>query len=62
MHPFTERLAQRIKDPQPETIADSLGDAGKIMRLWCFFKGDPGGSGVVGPFSEQALPLTITEP
>lgn len=62
MHPFTERLAQRIKDPQPDTIADSLGEAGETMHMWCFFNGDPGGTAVVGPFSEHALPLTITAP
>jgi hypothetical protein len=53
MHPFTERLALRIEDPRSETITDSLGDAGEIMRMWRFFDGDPGGSAVVGPFSEQ---------
>ena len=54
MHAFTQRLAQRIEQPQPETIADSLTDAGEIMRMWRFFGGDPGGSAVVGPFSEEA--------
>src|SRR5713101_4761140 len=54
MHAFTQRLAQRIEQPQAETIADSLVDAGEIMRMWRFFGGDPGGSAVVGPFSEQA--------
>src|SRR5882672_598352 len=53
MHAFTERLAQRIENLQPETIADSLGDAAEIMRMWRFFGGDPSGSAVVGPFSEQ---------
>ena len=53
MHAFTQRLAQRIEQPQPETIADSLIDAGEIMRMWRFFGGDPGGSAVVGPFSEE---------
>jgi hypothetical protein len=54
MHAFTQRLAQRIELPQPETISDSLIDAGEIMRMWRFFAGDPGGSAVVGPFSEEA--------
>lgn len=54
MHAFTERLAQRIEQPQPDMIADSLIDAGEIMRMWRFFAGDPGGSAVVGPFSEEA--------
>lgn len=53
MHAFTQRLAQRIEQPQPETIADSLVDAGEIMRMWRFFGGDPGGAAVVGPISEQ---------
>jgi hypothetical protein len=53
MHGFTQRLAQRIEEAQAETIADSLVDAGEIMRMWRFFGGDPGGSAVVGPFSEQ---------
>src|SRR3954467_11275411 len=53
MHAFTQQLAQRIEQPQPETIADSLTDAGEIMRMWRFFAGDPGGSAVVGPFSAQ---------
>jgi hypothetical protein len=53
MHAFTQRLAQRIEQPQEETIADSLVDAGEIMRMWRFFGGDPAGSAVVGPFSEQ---------
>jgi hypothetical protein len=53
MHAFTQRLAQRIEHPQPDTIADSLIDAGEIMRMWCFFGGDPGGSAIVGPFSEK---------
>ena len=52
MHPFTQRLAQRIEQPQPDTIADSLVDTGEMMRMWRFFGGDPGGSAVVGPFSE----------
>lgn len=38
----------------PETVADSLVDAGEIMRMWRFFGGDPGGSAVVGPFSDRA--------
>jgi len=54
MHAFTQRLAQRIEQPQQETIADSLVDAGEIMRMWRFFGGDPGGSAVVGPLSEQS--------
>ena len=53
MHAFTQRLAQRIEHPQSETIADSLRDAGEIMRMWRFFSGDPGGSAVIGPFSEE---------
>src|SRR3954447_20115291 len=53
MHAFTQRLAERIEQPQLETIADSLIDAGEIMRMWRFFDGDPGGSAVVGPFSEE---------
>jgi len=52
MHDFIQRLAQRIEEPQPETIADSLGDAAEIMRMWRLFGGDPGGSAVAGPFSE----------
>lgn len=54
MHAFTKRLAERIERPQSNTIADSLVDAGEIMRMWRFFDGDPSGSAVVGPFSEQA--------
>jgi hypothetical protein len=54
MHAFTERLAQRIEQPQPDTIENSLVDAGEIMRMWRFFNGDPGGSAVVGPFSDEA--------
>jgi len=54
MHAFTQRLAQRIEQSQPETIENSLIDAGEIMRMWRFFDGDPGGSAVVGPFSEEA--------
>ena len=54
MHAFIQRLAQRIEQPQPETIADSLADAGEIMRMWRFFGGDPGGSAVVGAFSDDA--------
>jgi hypothetical protein len=53
MHAFTQRLAERIEQSQPESIADSLVDAGEIMRMWRFFGGDPSGSAVVGPFSEQ---------
>jgi len=53
MNAFTQRLAQRIEQPQQETITDSLIDACEIMRMWRFFGGDPGGSAVVGPFSEQ---------
>lgn len=55
MHAFTERLAQRIEQAHPETIEDSLIDAGEVMRMWRFFDGDPGGSAVVGPFSEQTV-------
>ena len=54
MHEFINRLAQRIEQPQPETIADSLTDAGEIMRMWSLFAGDPSGSAVVGPFSDEA--------
>ena len=54
MHAFIQRLARRIEQPQPETIADSLIDVGESMRMWRFFGGDPGGSAVVGPFSEEA--------
>jgi hypothetical protein len=54
MHAFTQRLAARIEQPQPDAIADSLVDAGEIMRIWHLFGGDPSGSAVVGPFSEQA--------
>jgi hypothetical protein len=53
MHAFTQRLAERIEQPQSETIANSLTDAGEIMRMWRLFSGDPGGSAVAGPFSEQ---------
>jgi hypothetical protein len=53
MHPFTQRLAERIEQSQRDVIADSLVDAGEIMRMWHFFGGDPSGSAVVGPFSEQ---------
>jgi len=53
MHPFTQRLAQRIEWPKEDTIADSLADAGEIMRIWRFCGGDPSGASVVGPYSEQ---------
>jgi hypothetical protein len=53
MHAFTQRLAERIENPRPDSIANSLIDAGEIMRMWRFFDGNPGGSAVVGPFSEQ---------
>jgi hypothetical protein len=53
MHAFTERLAQRIENPEHEAFSESLGDAAEIMRMWRFFGGDPGSSAVVGPFSEQ---------
>src|SRR5713101_5313352 len=53
MHAFTQRLADGIERPQPDTIADLLVDAAEIMRMWRFFGGDPSGSTVVGPFSEQ---------
>jgi hypothetical protein len=53
MHAFAQRLAERIENPQSDTIADSLIDVGEIMRMWRFFGGDPGGSAVLGPFSEQ---------
>jgi hypothetical protein len=53
MNAFTQRLAERIEQPQHETIADSLADAAEIMRMWRFFGGDPSGSAVVGPFSER---------
>jgi hypothetical protein len=53
MNAFTRRLAERIEQPQPETIADSLIDTHEIMRMWRFFGGDPSGSAIVGPFSEQ---------
>jgi hypothetical protein len=52
MHPFTERLAARIENPQPKNIAETLIDAGEMLRMWRFFGGDPSGSAVVGPFSE----------
>lgn len=55
MHAFTERLASRIENPQPETITDALGDAGEVMRMWRLFGGDPNGSAVVGPYSEQGV-------
>jgi hypothetical protein len=32
MYAFTERLAQRIEQPEPEIIESSLIDAGEIMR------------------------------
>ena len=54
MNAFIQRLARRIEQPQPVTIADSLADAGEIMRMGRFFGGDPGGSAVVGPFSDEA--------
>lgn len=50
MHPFSERLAQKIDVPQQDSIADALTDAGEVMRMWRFFKGDPRSSAVVGPF------------
>jgi hypothetical protein len=53
MHSFTQRLAGRIEQAQPHNLADSLTDAGEMMRMWRFFGGDPGGSAVVGPFSEN---------
>ena len=53
MHAFTQRLAARIEHSQADAIADSLVDAGEIMRIWHLFGGDPSGSAVVGPFSEQ---------
>jgi hypothetical protein len=53
MHAFTQRLAGRIQQPQPATITDSLIDAGEMIRMWQSFGGDPGGAGVVGPFSEE---------
>jgi hypothetical protein len=59
MHAFTERLAQRIENPQDDTIADSLIDAGEIMRMWRFFSGDPGGSAVARPFSEDVEYLWV---
>ena len=52
-HAFTQRLAQRIEQPEPNKIADSLADCVEVMRMWRFFGGDPAGSAVVGPFSEQ---------
>jgi hypothetical protein len=52
MNAFTQRLAQRIEQPQQQTIADALIDAGEMIRMWRLFGGDPGGSAVVGPFSE----------
>ena len=53
MHAFVQRLAQRIETARPEFIEYSLIDAVEIMRMWRFFGGDPGGSAVVGPFSER---------
>jgi hypothetical protein len=53
MHSFTNRLAQRIERADPDSIADSLNDAGEIMRMWRFFAGDPSGSAIAGPFSEN---------
>jgi len=50
MHPFTERLAQKIDVPQQDFITDALTDAGEVMRMWRFFKGDPRRSSVVGTF------------
>ncbi len=54
MHAFVQRLAQRIETAHPESIEFSLLDAVEIMRRWRFFDGDPGGSAVIGPFSESA--------
>ena len=59
MHAFTQRLAQRIEQPEDETIADSLIDAGEMMRMWRFFAGDPGGSAVVGPLDSWERVLEI---
>jgi hypothetical protein len=53
VHAFTQRLARRIQQPQPDTIAASLGDAVEMMRMWSSFGGDPGAPAVVGPFSEE---------
>ena len=53
MDSFIQRLAERIEQAQPEALADSLTDANEIMRMWSLFGGDPNGSAVVGPFSEE---------
>ena len=53
MHAFTQRLTEHIEQAKQDTIADSLADATEIMRMWRFFSGNPKGSAVVGPFSEQ---------
>jgi len=41
MHAFIERLAGRIEQAETHSIADSLADAGEILRMWRFFKGNP---------------------
>ena len=53
MHAFTQRLAERIDQPQPESIGDSLIDTGEIMRMRRFFGGNPPDS-PFGPLIAQA--------
>ena len=41
MHAIIQRLARRTEEAEPKSITDVLCDAGEIMRMWRFFKGNP---------------------